>query len=159
MTVSADKRHRQAAFQPKHCLSVLNIMHLAPKTAPSGRLLNKTAPVGPANDFTNRLFPSQPQNIPCIPGKAGYNANVMSIIRLRFCNCYLKTTGMVITTATGFPLCFPGVHFPVVSRSLTAAALVASSRPLTILTLLISPLDEMVRLHMTLPAEQPSGVF
>ena len=125
MTVSADKRHRQAAFQSKHCLSVLNIMHLAPQTAPSGRLLNKTAPVGPANDFTNRLFPSQPQNIPCIPGKAGsnaYNANVMSIIRLRFCNCYLKTTGMVITTATGFPLCLPGVHFPVVSRSLTAAA-------------------------------------
>ena len=57
VTVSADKRHRQAAFQPKHCLSVLNIMHLAPKTAPSGRVLNKTAPVGPANDFTNRLFP------------------------------------------------------------------------------------------------------
>ncbi len=57
MPVSADKRHLQAAFQSKHCLSVLNIMHLAPKTAPSGRLLNKTAPVGPANDFTNRLFP------------------------------------------------------------------------------------------------------
>ena len=57
VTVSADKRHRQAAFQPKHCQSVLNIMPLAPKTAPSGRLLNKTAPFGPATDFTNRLFP------------------------------------------------------------------------------------------------------
>ena len=61
MPVSADKRHRQAAFQPKHCLSLLNIMHLAPKTAPSGRLLNKTAPVGPATDFTNRLFPLIPK--------------------------------------------------------------------------------------------------
>ena len=57
VTVSVDKRHRQAAFQPKLCLSVLNIMPFAPQTAPSGRLLNKTAPVGPANDFINRLFP------------------------------------------------------------------------------------------------------
>ena len=57
MPVSADKRHRQAAFQPKLCLSVLNIMPLAPKTAPSGRLLNKTALVGPETDFINRLFP------------------------------------------------------------------------------------------------------
>ena len=56
VTVSVDKRHRQAAFQPKLCLSVLNIMPFAPQTAPSGRLLNKTAPVGPANDFINRLF-------------------------------------------------------------------------------------------------------
>ena len=62
MPVSLDKRHRQAAFQPKHCLSVLNVMHLAPQTAPSGRLLNKIAPVGPANDFTNRLSPLIPNS-------------------------------------------------------------------------------------------------